>query len=130
MISPAFAQTAAAPAGSSGAAAFLQFVPLLFIFVIFYFLLIRPQQQRAKAHQAMVTALKRGDTVVLANGIDELHAMIAQWRSEHGPLVIFPPSDSMLESWLGRHYAQVETVPRGRDFSMPVLPGPATLPRG
>ena len=41
------------------------------------------------------------DWVVLANGIDELHAMIAQWRNDHGPLVLFPPSDPGLERWLG-----------------------------
>ena len=70
MISPAFAQAAAsAPSGSSGAAAFLQFVPLLFIFVIFYFLLIRPQQRRLKAHQALIGAVKKSDTVVTGGGL-------------------------------------------------------------
>jgi preprotein translocase subunit YajC len=44
-------------------------VPLLALFGIFYFLLIRPQQQRVKAHQEMVNAVKRGDTVVTAGGM-------------------------------------------------------------
>jgi len=44
-------------------------VPLVLLFGIFYFLLIRPQQQRMKAHQAMVQAVKRGDTVVTAGGL-------------------------------------------------------------
>jgi preprotein translocase subunit YajC len=44
-------------------------VPLLALFGIFYFLLIRPQQQRLKAHQDMVNAVRRGDTVVTAGGI-------------------------------------------------------------
>jgi preprotein translocase subunit YajC len=44
-------------------------VPLVLLFGIFYFLIIRPQQQRAKAHQAMVAAVKRGDTVVTAGGL-------------------------------------------------------------
>jgi len=44
-------------------------VPLALLFGIFYFLLIRPQQQRMKAHQAMVQAVKRGDTVVTAGGL-------------------------------------------------------------
>ena len=44
-------------------------VPLALLFGIFYFLLIRPQQQRVKAHQAMVQAVKRGDTVVTAGGL-------------------------------------------------------------
>jgi preprotein translocase subunit YajC len=44
-------------------------IPLILLFGIFYFLIIRPQQQRAKAHQAMVSAVKRGDTVVTAGGL-------------------------------------------------------------
>ena len=48
---------------------FSQFIPLILIFVIFYFFLIRPQQKRAKDHKAMVAALKRGDEVVTSGGI-------------------------------------------------------------
>ena len=44
-------------------------VPLILLFGIFYFLLIRPQQQRVKVHQQMVEAVKRGDTVVTAGGL-------------------------------------------------------------
>ena len=44
-------------------------IPLILLFGIFYFLIIRPQQQRMKAHQAMVAAVKRGDTVVTAGGL-------------------------------------------------------------
>jgi len=44
-------------------------IPLVLLFGIFYFLIIRPQQQRLKAHQAMVAAVKRGDTVVTAGGL-------------------------------------------------------------
>ena len=47
----------------------VQFAPLVLIFVLFYFLMIRPQQKRMKAHQAMLKALKRGDEVVLSNGM-------------------------------------------------------------
>jgi histidinol-phosphate aminotransferase len=68
--------------------------------------------------------------IVLANGIDELHAMIAQWRSHHGPTVIFPPSDPMLEVWLRRHSSQVEHVWRGKGFSLPIEPIVQRLPRG
>ena len=49
--------------------AFAQFVPLLLIFGIMYFLLIRPQQKKVKEHQAMVAALRRGDTVVTQGGL-------------------------------------------------------------
>ena len=48
---------------------FAQFIPLILIFVIFYFFLIRPQQKRVKEHKAMVAALKRGDDVVTSGGI-------------------------------------------------------------
>tara|TARA_B100001123_G_scaffold326071_1_gene366638 strand:+ start:51 stop:335 length:285 start_codon:yes stop_codon:yes gene_type:complete len=48
---------------------FAQFIPLILIFVIFYFFLIRPQQKKIKEHKAMVGALKRGDEVVTSGGI-------------------------------------------------------------
>lgn len=47
----------------------MQFVPLLLIFVIFYFLILRPQQKKARAHQEMVKALHRGDKVLTSGGI-------------------------------------------------------------
>jgi len=47
----------------------IQFLPFVAIFVLFYFLLIRPQQQRAKEHQALIAAVKRGDTIVLSSGL-------------------------------------------------------------
>tara|TARA_Y100000816_G_C25968033_1_gene505152 strand:- start:150 stop:437 length:288 start_codon:yes stop_codon:yes gene_type:complete len=46
-----------------------QFIPLILIFVIFYFLLIRPQQKKAKEHKKMVEELKRGDRVITSGGI-------------------------------------------------------------
>ena len=67
--SAAYAQTAgAAPAGGPQDL-LLQMAPLVFIFIAFYFLLIRPQQQRAKKHQEQVQGVKRGDTVVLNSGV-------------------------------------------------------------
>ena len=48
---------------------FAQFVPLILIFVIFYFFLIRPQQKKIKEHKIMVSALKRGDEVITSGGI-------------------------------------------------------------
>jgi preprotein translocase subunit YajC len=64
LISPAYAQ------GASGGSDFLlQLVPILLMFVIFYLLLLRPQQQRVKQHKEMVANLRRGDTVVTSGGI-------------------------------------------------------------
>lgn len=64
---PALAQTAGEPGGS--AAFMTSFAPFLLIFVLFYFLLIRPQQKRQKEHKAMLAALKKGDKVVTNGGI-------------------------------------------------------------
>jgi preprotein translocase subunit YajC len=59
---------AAAPSGGAGAF-IIQLVPLLLIFVIFWFLLIRPQQKRMKDHRDMITAVKKGDRVVTGGGL-------------------------------------------------------------
>jgi preprotein translocase subunit YajC len=64
LISPAYAQDAASLVGSA-----TQFLPLVLIFAVFYFLLIRPQQQRQKETRAMIAAVKRGDKVVTGGGI-------------------------------------------------------------
>ena len=66
LISTAAAQ-AQSPAGQPGA--LMQFLPLILIFVVFYFLLIRPQTKRAKEHRAMVAALEVGAEVVTNGGI-------------------------------------------------------------
>ena len=62
-VTPAFAQSA------GGAGAFGSFVPLILIFAIMYFLLIRPQQKKMKAHLAMLGQVKRGDRVLTGGGI-------------------------------------------------------------
>ena len=66
-ISPAFAQ--AAGGASGGGSMLTQLMPLVLIFAVFYFLLIRPQQKKAKEHKAMISAVRRGDKVVTAGGI-------------------------------------------------------------
>ena len=64
-VTPAFAQAAAPGVGS----ALGSIVPLILIFLIMYFLLIRPQQKKLKEHRAMVDALRRGDQVLTSGGI-------------------------------------------------------------
>ena len=64
LISPAYAQAAGGAPN-----AFTSFVPLILIFAIMYFLLIRPQQKKMKEHQAMVEAVRRGDQVITQGGI-------------------------------------------------------------
>ncbi|MBV9378263.1 MAG: preprotein translocase subunit YajC [Alphaproteobacteria bacterium] len=64
-ISTAYAQTT----GIFDQNALIQFLPLILIFVVFYFLLIRPQQRKTKDHKTMLDALRRGDRVVTGGGI-------------------------------------------------------------
>ena len=64
---PAYAAAGAAPNGAAGF--FVSIFPLVLIFVIFYFLLIRPQQRRMKQHQAMIGAVKKNDVAVTGGGI-------------------------------------------------------------
>ncbi|MBK5914386.1 preprotein translocase subunit YajC [Rhodocyclus purpureus] len=66
LISSAYAQTAAAADPTGG---LMQFIPLVLMFVVLYFLMIRPQMKRAKEHKAMVDALAKGDEVLTQGGI-------------------------------------------------------------
>lgn len=54
---------------SAGGFDFMSFLPLVLIFIIFYFLLIRPQQKKLKTHQAMLAAIRRGDRVITSGGL-------------------------------------------------------------
>jgi preprotein translocase subunit YajC len=67
LISTAAAQAQAPAGGQTGA--LMQFLPLVLIFIVFYFLLIRPQSKRAKEHTAMIAALENGAEVVTSGGI-------------------------------------------------------------
>lgn len=66
-VTPAYAQAAGSSAGSTDF--LVQLLPFVLIFVIMYFLILRPQQRRVKAHQEMIKNVRRGDTVVTAGGI-------------------------------------------------------------
>ena len=66
LISPAYAQAAGAASQSD---TLLTFLPMIAIFVVFYFLLIRPQQKKAKDARAMLDALEKGNEIVTAGGI-------------------------------------------------------------
>lgn len=67
LISPAYAQAAAGAA--PGGDLVTQLLPLLLIFVVFYFLLIRPQQKKMKMHKEMLNSIRRGDRIVTGGGI-------------------------------------------------------------
>lgn len=83
MFGLAFAM-GSAPGGAAGGAgggmaAFQQIIPLVFMFAIFYFLLIRPQQKKAKEHKALLESMKKGDNVITAGGV---HGKVAAVENE------------------------------------------------
>lgn len=65
LISPAYAQAS----GAGGGDVLVSLLPIILIFVVFYFLLIRPQQKKVKQHRAMIEAVRRGDRIVTSGGI-------------------------------------------------------------
>jgi preprotein translocase subunit YajC len=68
-ISSAYAQAAAPAATPSGAGGLMSFLPLVLMFVVLYFIMIRPQMKRQKEHKAMIDALAKGDEVIIAGGV-------------------------------------------------------------
>lgn len=69
MLGIAYAMGQGGAEGAQGAGGFASFIPLILMFVIFYFLLIRPQQKKTKEHREMITNLKKGDRVITTGGI-------------------------------------------------------------
>jgi preprotein translocase subunit YajC len=68
-ISSAFAQTAPAAAGGDMQSSLMSMLPLVLMFVVLYFVMIRPQMKRQKEHRAMIEALAKGDEVATAGGV-------------------------------------------------------------
>lgn len=92
-ISDAMAQTATASGGTSGL--LMQIIPIILIFVVFWFFLIRPQQKRQKEHQKMCEALTKGDEIVTIGGlagriadVNEQYIVIEISRVEGNPVTI------------------------------------------
>ncbi len=69
LLSPTFASLAAAAPAAGAPSLLVQFLPFILIFVVFYFLLIRPQQQKMKQHRDMISNLRRGDEVITQGGM-------------------------------------------------------------
>jgi preprotein translocase subunit YajC len=88
-ITEAYAQAAGGAGADPMGGAFMQLIPLVLIFVVFYFLLIRPQQQARKRHVEVVAALKRGDVIVTSGGLIGKVKSVAEdeVRVELGPNV-------------------------------------------
>ena len=87
LATPAFAQATGGGAGAAGG--IISFVPIILIFAIMYFLMIRPQQKKVKEHKAMVEAVRRGDQVVTSGGLIGKVTKVAEGEVE----VELPPSN-------------------------------------
>jgi preprotein translocase subunit YajC len=91
LISSAFAQ--AAPAGADGGG-LLTFLPIILMFVILYFLMIRPQMKRAKEQKAMVDALQKGDEVITAGGVV---GRITKLNEQYVTLEVAPNTEILMQ---------------------------------
>jgi preprotein translocase subunit YajC len=100
-ISPAYAQSTGMPGGSD----LMTFLPMIAIFVVFYFLLIRPQQKKAKEAKAMLEALQKGDEVVTAGG---LLGRIAKLTDQYATIEVAPNTEITVQ----RH-AVAQLLPKG-----------------
>ena len=90
IISPAFAQ--AAPGGDAGG--LMSFLPIILMFVLLYFLMIRPQMKRAKEQKAMIEALQKGDEVVAAGG---LIGRITKLTDQYATIEIAPNTEIVVQ---------------------------------
>jgi preprotein translocase subunit YajC len=91
LITPAYAQAAAAPSSTDS---LLTFLPMVAIFVVFYFLLIRPQQKKQKEARAMLESLNKGDEVVTAGGIV---GRIAKLTDQYATVEIAPNTEMVVQ---------------------------------
>jgi preprotein translocase subunit YajC len=107
LISPAFAQTS----GFGDASSLIQIAPLVLIFVVFYFLLIRPQQTKAKQHKSMLDALRRGDRVVTGGGIVGTVARVVEGSDEVLVDIAENTRVRVLRSTISSVLAKTEPVP-------------------
>lgn len=115
MITPAFAQGAA---GVGDAGSLMTFVPFILIFVVMYFLMIRPQQRKAKEHRAMLQAIRRGDIVVTAGGLVAKVARVADDQSDIEVEIAEGVKVKIVRSMIADVRTRSEPV-KARDTSMP-----------
>ncbi len=80
MITPAFAQGAAAASDPTGG--LMSFAPIILIFIVMYFFMLRPQQKKAKEHREMLNAVRRGDVVVTSGGVVAKVTKVVEGQSD------------------------------------------------
>ena len=95
--------------GEAGGAAggFSAFIPIILMFVIFYFLLIRPQQKKAKEHREMISNLKKGDRVITSGG---LHGRITGIKEQENVLIVEIADKVRVKVARGNVAAMTQTV--------------------
>lgn len=111
---------------------FMAFLPLVVIFVIFYFLLIRPQQRKMKSHQALLGAIRRGDRVVTSGGIIGTVTKIIsdqELRLEIAEGVEVRIVRSMISDVLSKSGVATDETPESSDNESPVKRVAANKPR-
>jgi len=101
LISPAFAQASGSPGGSD----LMTFLPMIAIFVVFYFLLIRPQQKKAKEAKAMLEALQKGDEVITAGG---MLGRISKLTDQYATIEVAPNTEITVQ-----RQAVAQLLPKG-----------------
>lgn len=106
---PAFAQAAGSAAASSPLTSLVQFAPLLVLGVLFYFMLIRPQQKRAREHAEQIKSIKRGDTVTLSNGV--IGKVVRVEENEVGVEIAQGVTVKVVKSYIGDVRAKGEPAP-------------------
>ncbi|WP_353274598.1 preprotein translocase subunit YajC [Wolbachia endosymbiont (group A) of Ennomos erosarius] len=113
-ISEVFAADATSNA-SSISASFTSFIPLILIFVVFYFLIMRPQQKKLKEHRKMIDQIKRGDTVITSGGIigevNKVDEVNAQFIIEIAPKVEVKILKSAISEVLSKETQKVAAKP-------------------
>lgn len=113
-ISEVFAADATSNTSSIGAS-FTSFIPLILIFVVFYFLIIRPQQKKLKEHRKMIDQIKRGDTVITSGGIigevNKVDEANAQFIIEIAPKVEVKILKSAISEVLSKETQKVAAKP-------------------
>jgi len=107
-VSAAYAMGNPGAAGDANSM-FMQFVPLLLMLAIFYFLLIRPQQKRAKEHREMLNALKKGDQIVTSGGI------IGRITDVDGDMLTIEVGNKGTELVVGRAYVAGRFDPKTQE---------------
>ncbi|UPA55062.1 preprotein translocase subunit YajC [Wolbachia pipientis] len=114
LISEVFAADATSNASSIGASS-ASFIPLILIFVVFYFLIIRPQHKKLKEHRKMIDQIKRGDTVITSGGIigevNKVDEANAQFIIEIAPKVEVKVLKSAISEVLNKETQKVAAKP-------------------